>query len=86
VLSTSTPYLSASGGADRHCAPPILPAIAIAIAKNRIGDPAAPAARAGRTAPCSRQRAHHAARASRAKIPSDGLRCDPFGHESLETA
>jgi hypothetical protein len=39
--------------------------------KNRIGDPAAPAARAGRTDPCSRKRAHHAARASRAKIPSE---------------
>jgi hypothetical protein len=38
----------------RRRRPPPRPASpAIAIAKNRIGDPAAPAARAGRTAPCS---------------------------------
>jgi hypothetical protein len=57
---------------QRRRRPPPRPAApAIGITKNRIGDPAAPAARTGRTAPCSRKRAHHAARASRAKIPSE---------------
>jgi hypothetical protein len=48
VLSTSTLYLSAGGDGDRHRAPPIAPAIAIAIAKNKSGDHAARASRARR--------------------------------------
>jgi hypothetical protein len=52
-------------------APPILPAIAIVIAKNRIGDPAAPAARGSHCALLAEASSRRGPRLARAEIPSE---------------